>query len=385
MFTFGDYAFYILFNLLLTTLMFPSTLKRRKSTPILSRRISASGILLFAAFVLYVIASSFRMIEPGIGGSDAWAYKAMFYEAEGSSLLAFIGRHTAFEPGFSLFSWTFYHIVPDYAFALFVWHSLSFILVYRFLTRFATRAHKMTSFLFVYAVNILLFEQYNTLRMSIAISVCLNALILFADGRRVWAVTLVILASSVHVSAAVILSVFLVYSIMENNSGMTSGKLIATVAASLVCSLMLIRVFLFLLSAIGKGVYDDGGAVSLGVYLPLFVLLILGCSRIRNIEEFKYGTILISALPVCLGLVPLQMSYSIVYRMTLYFLPVAYAFILMLIDAYGANQGCARKNAPSLELGYLMALILGNSYLLYRIISLFVEGAQHFGHFVLAF
>ena len=108
MFTFGDYAFYILFNLLLTTLMFPSTLKRRKSTPILSRRISASGILLFAAFVLYVIASSFRMIEPGIGGSDAWAYKAMFYEAEGSSLLSAgtrpLSRASLFLAGLSIIS-----------------------------------------------------------------------------------------------------------------------------------------------------------------------------------------------------------------------------------------------------------------------------------------
>ena len=128
-----------------------------------------------------------------------------------------------------------------------------------------------------------------------------------------------------------------------------------------------------ILTAMGKGVYTEQGAIAYGVYLPaLALLLLLLAHGVRTSFDGRYAAFSMSALLMCLCCWPMQNSMAIVYRMAMDFIPVIYAVSLR------GQASCQANRASGFALLFRLAALC---YPIYRIASFASNGIQYCGNY----
>lgn len=342
---------------------------RRKKVPPLAR------VCYWAGFVFYVLFASFREIGYGYGGTDAYAYKMLFEAAQGAPFFEYLFHMTSFEIGYSVLNWVVGHLFHSYAAMLCVLHGLTYVLLARFMKdNYARVPGLMVS---VFATNVLLLEEFNTLRTIVALSIALNCIAYAAKGRYLPAALIAVLASSFHLSALIFLPVILLGAVFGMREEFHAGLFVVLSSGVLLIAFMGISFLGTLLTSMGKGVYTEQGAVAYGVYLPALILLLLLLARsIRTSFDGCCAALYVSALLVCLCCWPLQSRMAIVYRMAMNFVPVIYAVSLR----GQINSQSERNSIPNLLFKFMS---LG--YPVYRTASFIINGMYHCGNYNLIF
>lgn len=336
---------------------------------------SGVRVCYWAGLIFYVLFASFREIGYGYGGTDAYAYKTLFEAAQGVPFFEYLFHATSFEIGYSALSWVVEHLFHSYAAMLCTLHGLTYVLLARFMKDNYARVPGLA--VSVLATNILLLEEFNTLRTIVALSIALNCITYAVRGRYFPAILVVIVASGFHLSALVFLPVILLNAIFGIREEFHAGLFVVLSGGALLIAFMGINFLGTILTSMGKGVYTEQGAVAYGVYLPAFILLLLLLARgVRTSFGGRYATLYVSALLVCLCCWPLQSRMAIVYRMAMHFVPVIYA-----VSLKGQINSQLGRNSISSLLFRSVSLC----YPIYRIVSFIINGMYHCGNYNIIF
>lgn len=373
--SFGDYSrlLYCGALVVLTACVYPYVSSgrdgRQKKIP------SWVRICYWAGLVFYVLFASFREIGYGYGGTDAYGYKMLFEAAQGVPFLEYIFHTTSFEIGYSTLSWVVEHLFHSYAAMLCVVHGFTYALLARFMRDNYVRVPGLAAS--VLATNILLLEEFNTLRTVAALSIALNCIAYAVKERYLSAALVVILASSFHLSALIFLPAILLSAILGMRKEFHAGLFVVLGGGALLVAFLGVNVLGAILTNMGKGVYTEEGAIAYGVYLPALVLLLLLLARgVRAGLDGRYAVWYVSAFVVCLCCWPLQSRMAIVYRMAMNFIPIIYT-----VSLSGQINSQIGRNSISNLVFKFMALC----YPVYRIVSFVVDGMFYCGNYNIIF
>ena len=121
--------------------------------------------------------------------------------------------------------------------------------------------------------------------------------------------------------------------------------------------------------------YFGESSLALGTYLATIIIFILSLFKYNEmIEKAEINKHLIAILPVCIICAPLQFHISIMYRLTLYFIPIMVSLIPSLVSCY-----LKKKNSA---IGVPICLVL-YSYMLIRVYAFFSEEMVYIGPYFL--
>ena len=167
--------------------------------PMLSVRYNHGTVTKFGLFdglwlFVWTIASAFRVIQKGIGGTDAYGYIKYFEHCNDEHLSA-LYSHIADDWGFEIINQVLNGICGDYHFFLLVvygFQTYSFILFYKV---FCTRS---TNILPYFLTSYLLIRSLNTIRSNLAIAFFLFAMVLLAKRKNIWAIVIAVFSIFIH-------------------------------------------------------------------------------------------------------------------------------------------------------------------------------------------
>lgn len=357
---------YIVLLIGMTLLSYPyfKTGKDIKVRTLDSWVITSSKVLILVCYILYIVFCVFRKISYGFGGPDAHSYQDLFYQSAEFDLTTYLLDITTFEPGYSIISWFIAVVFDDYRVALFFWHTVAFVLMIRFMRR--TIGGQRFLLLVIPAFYIILFEQLNTLRMIVGLTIVINSIFAMNQNKWLKALLVIIVACSVHMSSVVFLPVLMFEIIMHNKNSFSNLKLFLMVVLAIIVSSGSVGLVAGLLTSLSKEAYLDTSSVSYGIYIPAVILIVLILSNRRILEkQSEYAETLIIALPVVFICLPLQVNFTIAYRMANLFLPIMYSLSILLLSA------CVKWLSSS---SFAALFLIVNGYFVYRIMHFFLNG-----------
>ncbi len=356
----------------MTLLISPYLRKEKNTVDVYEQRwlyISTQGILVFAAYLIYIIFAVSKSFMPGKGAKDAYAYYVNFTGAD-CTLKHFMTEVSTFEPGYSFAVWIVRQLTSEYRFMLWIWHTLTFILI----VGFYKKVYLKTNYLFpVFIGLMILMSQFNTLRMSISISIALFSL--FAMYKKSWikAGIIILCAASFHVSAVIMFPVFMVVFIVSHWNGYKKSLLFTLICLGIILTIAMFGIINRLALGTDKSVYVGESSVAWGMDLAIIVFSMLGLVKMKQLKQLsKFNEILILALPVGIICIPLQLNISVMYRMLLFFHPIMLALIPSIIKCY--------KESSTKVVSYMVSL-LSYGYLITQINSFCTESVEVLGKY----
>lgn len=331
------------------------------------QQVSSSYILVFFAYAIYIIFAIFKEIDIDIGSTDAYYYMTYYNEIP-SSFKLYISEITTFEPGYSSVTWAFKQITKEYKIMLLFWHSLTFILIIKFLRNINLEKH---SFLPVFIILFILISQFNTLRMSISITIALIALTYLNEEKWIKSFIAIIIAISMQVSAVIMIPVWMLYFLISKKNKYPIRQLLIYTAIAFIITIFSIKYATGVIANTAKSTYLDESSLAIGTYLAVFAIFTFSIIKYKDMVELnKFNKLLILMLPICFLCIPLQYNMAIMYRLTLFFIPVMMALIPSLCQCYLKNKNSA--------LGFAVVSTL-YIYMLYRAYSFFTEEIIYIG------
>ena len=343
----------------------------------------AASVFLFAAYIIYILFSVFKKVDPKTSAHDAYNYMKFFMDVDPSlSLGSFLKSDLEFEPGFSLLYWFSKRIYNDYHFLLWIVFTLVFILYVSYLRKIYTRSH---SFLMICTVFLLLIGQFNTMRMTLSIGIGLHILPMLQKKKWIAACLTAVLAMSFHITAAILFPMILVVFCMERVAPTVSfGKFMQKISAfktekhltiivlGMVMAVASIGILNRLLAGTSKDVYiGDSGKLAVGTYTIVLIIFVTSIWKFKKVAALSsLNLIMIEVLPICLCCIPLQYSVGMIYRMTLFFNPIILGIIPSLLKAY------SRKTMTQIMISAFLYF-----YMFVRIYSFFTEELGYVGEY----
>ena len=310
-------------------------------------------IWLFIIYIIYTFFTVFRVIDVGIGGIDAYVYKLYFLGAKTSWIEAI--EYQNYEVGYATIIWLFRLLTDDYRFVLFFLYTFMFIVLVVFV-RYIT--FNMYTFLSIFLLLALIINSFNTLRVIIAVFIGMVVYIQLFKSKYLNSILLSIVAISIHISALILFPIISVHFIINKRKNISFKKLIFYV-----CSLSIITVVLMWLAKpiimnSNYHIYNNEGGIALQTYIMILILFLLSVLKYKQMVNInKFNKTLITILPIGLIILPLQMEYSILYRMVLYFLPIIYSLIPPLIRSLSITS-IKKIHYFFIKLGLVLYLIL---------------------------
>lgn len=360
-------------------LSFNDRLSKKKLTISDRSSISLAKVCQILSYLFYIIFSVFRSITPNTGGTDAWVYKSRFLNASNYNLFGYI-RSEGFEVGFSSITWFFRQLTSDYRLPLLFWHTLTFILVYKFIKRICIAKVTKANFLVISIQMIVLFEQYNTLRQSVAISLGLYMLILLSDRKTVKAFFALMLSIFIHNSAFILLPVFIIFVIKEkiyfkNSKETILFFLLFTISISFI-SLPLLRIIILNSSKYRVYLNTTSGNLPIPTLIITSIIFVLSFIFYKKLVRLnRLNSVLVYSLLVFFMAVIFQSFIPIMYRSMLYFIPVSYAIIPSLLSVLSKRK--PRNNwIHHFKFDTIVVLML---LLIYRIMYFYIFSIRHVG------
>lgn len=323
---------------------------------------STKVLMVFLAYFIYIIFAVSKSVMPEKGASDAHAYYLNFTKAD-CSLKYFMTKVTTFEPGYSFAVWLVRQVTSDYKFMLWVWHTLTFILTVGFYKKVYLKNDYL---LVIFAGFTLLMSQFNTLRMSISVSIALYSLISMYERQWIKSLIIIICASSVHITAVIMIPVLMVVFIVYNSNQYKKTLIVFLIIMGSILTIASLGLINIIVLGMGeKNIYVGHSSVAWGTVFAIIVFLILSYKKFDQLKRISgINEIFMMALPVALICIPLQLNISIMYRMFLYFLPVIYSLIPSIIKCY--------KDTEKKEI-YFLTMIISYGYLFSRAYSFITE------------
>lgn len=334
------------------------------------QQVSIRVILVFVAYILYILFSVFKRIDIGLGATDAYFYMT-YYADIPSSFIIYMSAITTFEPGYSAVTWLFRQITDEYKIMLFFWHTLSFCLSIKFLRYINLEKY---SYLSIFLILLTLVNQFNTLRMSISIMIALIALIYIYEEKWVRALLIIFISVSMQISAIIMIPVWIVCFLVINRKKYPVRQMVTYTIGGVAGTVVLLRVVIVIISNTSKNEYLGESSIAIGTYLAVLIVFGLSVIKYKEMVELKgFNKVLIIMLPICFICVPLQYKIAIMYRLTLYFIPVMMALIPSLCQCYYKH-----KNSV-IGIGVIMVLY---AYMLIRVYSFFTEEIINIGPYI---
>lgn len=342
--------------------------KQNPSTPILGAySLKRSSFYYLSAYFIYITFATFRYIYQGFGGTDAIAYKMHFMKA--FTDLRYFLTNFQFEYGFGAIVWLVGQVTDDYRVMLFIWHTLTFIVLIKYLGLIVKEKR------FIPVIMIVLFElfvQFNTLRQSISISLGLLVLVYLYKKMNGKAILLFLLASSMHFSSLILLPVMLIHFFKHYipqkyiKIGLVTMVLGFTTASFISKGLLLS----FMENNEKYWVYVkfNKGSIPLATLIIITVIFALAVINYEKLCQYNpFNEVLIWSLPVFYIAVTLQSALSILYRTLLIFTPIAFALVPPLLGIYSMPLRGIR-NLKKSDIPKICVSLLIWFFVVYRIV-----------------
>ncbi|MFT9457219.1 MAG: EpsG family protein [Liquorilactobacillus hordei] len=329
------------------------------------RKKFTSNILIIAVIVISSAVVAFR----GITGTDSAMYITLYEDGANS-----IFRWNQIENGFLLFMKLVRNLGGSYQLFFFLVSSLTtgFILM--------TIAHEKKIINVRIAAVIyftdLYFNSFNIMRQSLAISICLYALIIFFDRKKITGILLILLAAQIHYSAYVCLLVILGDFLFNNRNTRTNILMMFTLFIGI---LFLISHRLLLGNIVqlvtGNQYYagyitrdDYTGGSFLIYYLKIFPILSIPFLYLRYYKNHAYMNVLF-VLMIC-GYIMSSLGAVLatqVGRIGMYFTTLSIVMLGFCCnnDIYIGNKIVVKKD--------IVSFCVYSFYILMFIINVFVS------------
>lgn len=328
-------------------------------------RIDTLALLL--AYAISIVFICFRINDPSLGVLDANFYQ-QYFEDIPPSLPYYLTEVTTFEIGYSIATWVVRQITSQYWVMLFIWDTLIFICLTRFLSRINLSSN---GFFVVLLIEATLFDQLLTLRMAISIAIALNAFVEISLNRWGRALLLLLIAASMHISALLLLPAYVIIYIYLHSNKQPFFWLILLVCGGVAIAAFSLTLIYRVVSGSAKAVYFAESSLSLGVYLTMLVFSILTFRRFWSIaSDAPINIILMTLIPTCFLCVPLQLLASAFYRCLLFYIPIVLALIPSIIKSY--------RKSP-ITVTYAIVWLICYGYISLRIYSFIVSQIPNFG------
>lgn len=324
-------------------------------------------------YAVYIAFSLAKKIGAS-GASDAYYYK-YYFENYGQDLGLFM-KESTFEPLYSLISHLFRLFTDNYSYMLWFWYTLTFVLLIGFIKQLYMEKY---SFLVILTMLTMLITQYNTLRMSISITIALTSLFFMKNDKWIKALIVILLAMGIQVSAFIMIPVWIVNYVLTKVTGFNKEKLIFFVLIGEILTIASTSLVSRIVLHSSKAAYLGESSLAIGMYSITFVVFILCLVKYDEIVAVNpINYYLINMMPICFICIPLQYNISIFYRMVLYFMPIILGIIPSICVSYVSKETKMNVNG-------LAVIIITHFYILSRIVSFCLEEVPYVGRYYSAF
>lgn len=310
------------------------------------------------AWLIYIFLVLFR--DPVANTPiDLYAYYLHFIEAD-QPFTQYMAT-TLFEPVYSVIVWIIRQFTKEFAVALFIFHSVIFaghIYFFKYVNWNKKR------FLCIVGLCLGLFAGLYILRMYLAVSMALVSLVKMYKKKYFKALIFIFIGIGVHNAALILVPMFAFVYLFDKRKSFAKWKLISFALVSLVVTCVLTGLLVLYMHSSDKyHVYSNTGSVPVLLMLALFLVLFFSFRNYAVLfEKSQFNRTLLVALCSNIVVFPLQMQYSIMYRMHLFFVPIEYILLVQLNGVY-ANR---RETLSSVAVRSFTVL-----YCLYRFFSFF--------------
>lgn len=320
-----------------------------------------SKIILLYIYIIFIFFSAFRIIEPGLGGIDAYGYKMFFLNSTTTLKESLLMQN--YEPGYGIFIWGMRQLTDNYILVLLIVNSFIFLLFINFF-KYVNRGK--IRFFSIYLLAMQLFMGFNIQRIMVAIFIGTLVYINIYKKKYIVSFCLILFALSIHISSIILIPVLLVNIIIDKKEQMDVKKLVFLVTSIFLFSIIIINMFSTFLTSGKYYVYSNNGGIAVGFYSFSTVLFLLSIKKYKQLIELNpFNKTLITSLPISIVVLPLQMKYSILYRLLLFFIPIQVALLPDLFKVYRVKKN---KN-----ISYLMINIFLILYILDQILVFFSQ------------
>lgn len=320
---------------------------------------------LFLAYAIYIFLACFRRIDVGYGGTDIYGYYRHYMDASTMSFKEYMVK-TPMEYGYSLLVWLFSNWTGSFRVFLAFCHSICFWCLSEYAEYLYLPKFKMAVLFVIFGD---LFHVFNTLRNTLAVCMALHILIDVYRKKYAKAVLIFILTVSIHISAIVALPIIIFNALLPYRNKVSKGKMAFLTIAGFAISVLAIPIMNKFAESRRYKIHLSG-EVAYPVYaIMLFVLL---AALIKNkviLRKNLFNKICMVSMPICLFIMPLQQQHSILYRMTLYFMPILMGIYPSVLKAYDNKKKITHCIVRCVLFVYLAA----------RIYKLVTRGFDHCG------
>lgn len=323
-------------------------------------------LLLFFAYLIYVIVAVNRIIEVNvtssginsIGGIDANTYRNYFYHAN-CSLNYFLKNYHG-EIGFNFFLWLIYNIFGDFKVFLFVFHSIVFVLYINFINLELKNNQK---YLYLLLLSTFIFTSFNTMRNDLAILIWLNIFHLLKKKNYFVSLLLSCITLLFHSSMIIVIPVIILCYLYDMSKIATRGKVIIMLVLSM-AAFYFVSVYVLNNYLVNSeySLYLSDNRIATNTYIYVLFLIIVSMLKIGEIKKLVPGySVYLVSLLVCLSCYVIQKNFFMAYRMLLAFLGINYIYSFNLL------KHILKKNTW-INLGCKLVIY---SYLFYKVYDLF--------------
>lgn len=325
---------------------------------------------LFIAYISYVLLVVMRKIDYHIGGNDALNYRIIFDLAE-LDLFSFF-KSTREELGYKIFVWIFRRFSDNYDLFQVVAYTIIFYGFAKFCITRKIKKKDVWSFLCIFLICTNLIEALCILRVMMAISIGLVAIVYLEKFKIRRACFLSLIALSIHLSAIILIISLIIFIYLKKRK---IKDFTAIIRKMIICVLsefpfaLVGSVVLYMYK--DYSLYKGQNAIAIGMYLATVLII-----SIFNMRKYKYDESeqIVAFFALCILLCfPVQLYLSMAYRMILYFLPFLYCCVLSIIHK---NDSISIRQV-SIN-GVLMVLIMC-LYIIYQMYNTYTDSFTVYG------
>lgn len=300
---------------------------------IMKKKYSIIGIFfLFISYIIFILFSAFRVIDIGLGGIDALAYKNIFHNVSGNIIESL--NYQFYEPGYATIIWFAKTLSDNYSFALTIIYSIMFLFLIRIIKEISWSKYTPIS---IFLLLTLWLSSFNTVRTILAIFIATSVYIFLSKREYKRALLLTIFAISIHVSSVILIPIIFIVYMIDKKSKFSILKLISMI-------IILTLIFLFSIAIIENLIegtryeaylYNEVIILAWGTYLISFISFIFSLIKYKELIKLnQINKVLVIVLPISLSLIIVQINFPIAYRMVLFFIPILYIIIPDIIRSY---------------------------------------------------
>ncbi|MCI9357583.1 MAG: hypothetical protein HFH59_08595 [Lachnospiraceae bacterium] len=346
--------FYIIEWIVLTLLIAPS--KRHSNGEKLRRYIGG---------LIYVFFAAFRDVTTD-RGLDAYAYYTIFERAKLSFKNFLLVSNV--ELGYSFVAWIIKNIFNSYTIFLIFVHLFVYCAYIFFIDNIPLGKNRI---LLSAVLCLDLFSVYYLQRNIIAVGIALIMYVqLFRNKKKLKTIILMLtLAITFHYSAVILIPICCIEFLTDQKNKLSKHKIIIIEAMAIIFTIIGSSFLNSFMSGSSKYyVYQNIGSFAVATNIVAIFVAILYLKNFRLLNDSfpvtrVMGIILLSIFLI----IPLQIQYSIMYRMILFFLPIMSVMIMYIVEIYRGTRW---------QYAFQLFML---TYYIYRIVSFFVKEAVYIG------